>query len=1526
MLPPVTVAFLAAAFAPAPLHDTTVLCDDEVVAGSDATLYIRVEAAHDLDRSEPLAGAEVRLRLDDAPLALAHTGADGVALVRFSAPPAGAHELVIETRSALGEDRVVRPLRSVERTLFVLRTDRTQYPPGQPIRWRTTLLNEVDGQPQRGAPLTFELEDARGTLLWRGAATSDAAGMASGEIPMSDAVRGGDFVLSARSGGRAVNERVEVKRLALPRFFVELVDLVHVDVAGPGGKTSGRVVARYPYGEPVVGTARVVCGGRRLAEGALVGGAFAFADVECAGGLKAEVRDGVGLEAARVTFAAPDTLLWVVPSRTQAEPGGTVQVTAVTSDANGHYLPASIVVSADKGRAPAVVESPGVVRFDALADDHGEVALRLTATIGGRTMNERVTVGASKGAPIIDVPALAPGGRALEVTGSWPAPRGPVVVTLLRDDAPIATALATVDGDGHLRARLMPAVGVHGLVDVRAVEIGSSQGGARSASATAFLAPEALTLDLGGEARHRPGERAELPLRVSDRRGEPVAGVGLSVSVVDERALRLSTKARADLGAEMRALGAAGEDRGKRRVFTADRAATIGSIFARLSASPSPEDQLAARAIIEDLRQRVRRVPTAFVSIDKQIRAATEERRIRELEPLWVGALDQAATPSFVKQDGAWVPRATIEALWRELGKAPAAIATPWGVPTDWAYARRFDDALDQRLADLLVSRRIGALLEALRPLRRTILAHAKAPTPAELAARLAPPLMNDPWGQPFVLSIDKVFDRPVGRWVRVVDVRSAGPDEVLGTADDPYAHDVFGALYVRVETMTSYGFGLSGDGVGSGLEVAHNYGLGVDIPDKALRRRFDETVLWATGIATGPDGGATITVPLADSITGWRVQVEAVAPDGRVGALTSRLETFLPRHLDAEAPARLVVGDRYGMRVIAASHGVDAGGALTLVASADGGLATDASPVALEVPAGEARAATIPLLAVAPGEGRVRVAWVDSAGNVVDAVERRVTIEPLGSKVELTVPGRIVDGHARFDVEVPSDIAAAASTTVRVYRGLSDVTFDALASILQEPHGCFEQTSSTTHPNLLVLELLDERSTAPEVAEARARAQELVAKGYQRLASFEVEGGGFSLFGQAPASTILTAYGLLELTDIGRVQAVDQPMLQRAAAWLAAQQKPDGTWADDRAHHGEMGRGVTTAFVAWAIAEARANGFVSRPIDKALDKALDHLARAQSNRPDAAYGLALWAGAEALAQRTPIGGPALARFAHDDGDGNGRSYPAGTSGTAMYASGDLATVQSTALAAMALARGGSIVDAGRAVDWLLAARTRGVGWGSSHGVMLALRAAVIVEGGNAKAANGAVAIEVDGRPSGALALTGVGVPTATLDALGAGAHTITLSGDVRGLRADLRLAWRSASAPTAVADGFAVHTMGSARTAVGKPMRQFVSITNTRAEATAMPTVVIPIPAGWRADDDATDDLRAVPGVAFAEDVGDALHVYFETLAAGATVDLPVTLVADVPCAVTQRPIEVFAYYDPMIRGSTPSARLVAD
>ena len=103
---------------------------------------------------------------------------------------------------------------------------------------------------------------------------------------------------------------------------------------------------------------------------------------------------------------------------------------------------------------------------------------------------------------------------------------------------------------------------------------------------------------------------------------------------------------------------------------------------------------------------------------------------------------------------------------------------------------------------------------------------------------------------------------------------------------------------------------------------------------------------------------------------------------------------------------------------------------------------------------------------------------------------------------------------------------------------------------------------------------------------ELQLQAEKYVGTGYQRLLTFEVNGGGFSLFGGPPARVFLSAYGLMEFNDMAKVYPVDEAVIERAARWLLDQQQPDGTWQvnDYRAGQGTLG---ATSYVVWALVEA---------------------------------------------------------------------------------------------------------------------------------------------------------------------------------------------------------------------------------------------------------------------------------------------------------------------------------------------------
>jgi hypothetical protein len=73
----------------------------------------------------------------------------------------------------------------------------------------------------------------------------------------------------------------------------------------------------------------------------------------------------------------------------------------------------------------------------------------------------------------------------------------------------------------------------------------------------------------------------------------------------------------------------------------------------------------------------------------------------------------------------------------------------------------------------------------------------------------------------------------------------------------------------------------------------------------------------------------------------------------------------------------------------------------------------------------------------------------------------------------------------------------------VRLYPGPLSQVIEGMDAILRMPGGCFEQTSSSTYPNVLALDYM--KRTKKLTPEVHAKAEGFIANGYQRLLTFEV-------------------------------------------------------------------------------------------------------------------------------------------------------------------------------------------------------------------------------------------------------------------------------------------------------------------------------------------------------------------------------------------------------------------------------------
>src|SRR4029077_20492548 len=89
------------------------------------------------------------------------------------------------------------------------------------------------------------------------------------------------------------------------------------------------------------------------------------------------------------------------------------------------------------------------------------------------------------------------------------------------------------------------------------------------------------------------------------------------------------------------------------------------------------------------------------------------------------------------------------------------------------------------------------------------------------------------------------------------------------------------------------------------------------------------------------------------------------------------------------------------------------------------------------------------------------------------DIVVREIEVIPNGREQTLVFNGRL-ENTVRHELNFPvTSIADASKIFVRLYPGPLSQVIEGMDSILRMPGGCFEQTSSSTYPNVLALDYM---------------------------------------------------------------------------------------------------------------------------------------------------------------------------------------------------------------------------------------------------------------------------------------------------------------------------------------------------------------------------------------------------------------------------------------------------------------------
>ena len=527
--------------------------------------------------------------------------------------------------------------------------------------------------------------------------------------------------------------------------------------------------------------------------------------------------------------------------------------------------------------------------------------------------------------------------------------------------------------------------------------------------------------------------------------------------------------------------------------------------------------------------------------------------------------------------------------------------------------------------------------------------------------------------------------------------------------------------------------------------------------PETHVRSWFPESLYVAPEIITDREGHASVTIPIADSITTWRMAMLASTKQGALGTGSSSLKVFQDFFTEMDLPVTLTQGDEVSIPVAIYNYSGSRGNVQLRLEQSDWfSLDGDTPDKSVSVEPGRVGASQFAIAAKRIGKFKLtlRAALDGAGGKRADIVVREIQVVPNGREQSMVFNGRL-DSAVRQTVAFPSAAIPEASTVfVRLYPGALSQVVEGMDSLLRMPGGCFEQTSSSTYPNVLALDYMKRtKKLTPEVS---AKAGGYIANGYQRLLTFEVQGGGFSWFGNAPANKILTSYGLMEFNDMSKVHDVDPRLIERTQQWLARQQQANGSWNPDTSFINE---GATnrfnsdilriTAYVAWSL---EVTGYQGPAVDSAKRFVETHLDA--SAKPDV-YTLAVLANFAVDYSKDTAFTEKVMQLLLDARSEQGDQVHWNAEETSMYATGASAAVETTGLAVQALLkRGGDSSIATRAMNYLVSKKDAAGAWGSTQATIMALRALLLSADKAGGTAKGAVEVILNGKVAERLALT----------------------------------------------------------------------------------------------------------------------------------------------------------------------------
>ncbi len=480
------------------------------------------------------------------------------------------------------------------------------------------------------------------------------------------------------------------------------------------------------------------------------------------------------------------------------------------------------------------------------------------------------------------------------------------------------------------------------------------------------------------------------------------------------------------------------------------------------------------------------------------------------------------------------------------------------------------------------------------------------------------------------------------------------------------------------------------------------------------VRNIFLESMAFIPELITS-NGTADLNVPISDNITTWSIQTVGNTKDGNIGYANAQFKVFKDYFIDFSLPTNSVVSDKVSIPV-------------TIYNYTEENLQVDLNVVennwstignyqrAIDVSAKGTQMIYIPIEITKEGINTLRIE--SKANGRADIVEKNLTVKINGLEVEKNISSGIITENYSMDILFDENyIPGTEKMKVRVFPSPMIQAIDNIEAMLRLPTGCFEQTSSSLYPDILVLKYLKSNNSDNEAI--RTKALDYISKGYQKLLTYEVPGqkGGYSLYGDAPAEPVITAFGLMEFNELKDVYEIDEKVINNMIDYLFSVQNMDGTFDYSSTYIGgssSTSKTAMNAYITWALSTVC-------PDDSRLSKSVNYLKNLNYSKEDN-YTLALIANVFANVNESTTD---IIKILMDNVTVVDDGAYIGSRIYDYYGSyGRYQDVQTTALTSLALSKlNKENKNNAEFINYIIAKKSQGGTWGTTQSTILALKA-----------------------------------------------------------------------------------------------------------------------------------------------------------------------------------------------------------